>query len=63
MSLIRSIALFVSAILTILSAYAFGHGLSEGHAGPYVMSAVALGLAGVLVFLQVRMGRDSGASH
>jgi uncharacterized membrane protein len=63
MSFVRTLVMLASAVSIILVAYAFGHGLSTGELKHFVVSAVALGAAAVLVFLQVRIGNKEDSIH
>lgn len=63
MSIIRTLAALASAASTIFVAYAVGHGLSELHAGPFVVAAGALVVALVLILAQVRLGRSAETHH
>lgn len=60
MSLIRTFAALGSAVSTIMVAYFFGHGLSNGHTTPFVLSGAIAVVALLLVVAQVRLGRDAG---
>jgi hypothetical protein len=63
MSLFRTIIALGSAVSAVLVAYAFGYALSTREPTPFLFSGVALVVAVVLVLLQVRPGRDTGAGH
>jgi nucleoside permease NupC len=63
MSIVRSILALSSASFAVLAAYAFGHGISNHEPMPFVVSAVSLAIAALLVFTQIRMPDREPKSH
>jgi hypothetical protein len=63
MSILRTVILFASAVLAVLCALAFGHGLSTHRAGAFLWSAGFLALSAVLIALQVRAGGQPTDRH
>lgn len=63
MSFVRSLLALASAASAIFTAYAFGHGLSNHHTMPFILSGVFLVVTALLVLLQVRFGRGEAGGH
>ena len=59
MSIVRTIVALTSVCFAALTAYAFGHGLSNHHTMPFVVSGASLLITAFLVFVQVRLLPDT----
>ena len=62
MSIFRTIAMLATAALGVAFFYAIGFAIAEHHIEPVFIGVGCLVAAAVLLFLQLRFGRDSLAS-
>jgi hypothetical protein len=58
MSLLRTIILLASVVSAVLAALFFGHGISTREAAAFLTGAFFLLTCMILIFLQVRIGRN-----
>ncbi len=63
MSFFGTIISLGAALCAVLTAYFFGHGLSNGEARAFVISATFATISAVLGFAQVRFARGGAAEH
>jgi hypothetical protein len=62
MSIFRTIAMLATAALGVAFFYAVGFAIAEHHIEPVFIGIGCLVAAGILLFLQLRFGRDSRES-